>query len=78
MAGWRESLRKRTGMITVEIILQFSLRGRRKKEVGGRGGEKSAKAGKRKVSPVLSLPNSPPFSPPPYPLPLSTPATQAN
>ena len=67
-------------MITVEIILQFSLRGRRKKEVrgGGGGGEKSAKAGKRKVSPVLSLPNSPPFSPPPYPLPLSTPATQAN
>ena len=68
MAGWRESLRKRTGMITVEIILQFSLRGQ----------EKSAKAGKRKVSPVLSLPNPHPFSPPPYPLPLSTPATQAN
>ena len=68
MARWRESLRKRTGMITVEIILQFSLRGQKK----------SAKAGQRKVSPVLSLPNPSPFSPPPYPLPLSTPATQAN
>ena len=55
-------------MITVEIILQFSLRGQKK----------SAKAGQRKVSPVLSLPNPSPFSPPPYPLPLSTPATQAN
>lgn len=59
MAGWRESLRKRTGMITVEIILQFSLRGQKK----------SAKAGKRKVSPVLSLPKLSPFSllPIPYP-----------
>ena len=40
-----------------------SLRGRRKKG-RGRGKEKSAK-------------NPPPFSLPPYPLPLSTPATQA-
>ena len=63
-------------MTTVEVILQFSLRGRRKK--GGGEGEKNAKAGKRKVSPFPSLPNPPPFSLPPYPLPLSTPATQAN
>ena len=40
----------------------------------GEGREKSAKVGKRKGS---SFPNPPPFSIPPYPLPLSTPATQA-
>ena len=66
-------------MTTVEIILQFSLRGRRKKGKGERReGEKSAKAGKRKVSPFPSLPNPPTFSLPPYRLPLSAPATQAN
>ena len=57
MAGWRESLRKRTGMITVEIILQFSLRGRRKKEVGGgggRGGEKRESGKKESESRSLS------------------------
>ena len=37
MAGWRESLRKRTGMITVEIILQFSLRGQKKARKRGKG-----------------------------------------
>ena len=58
-----------------------SLRGRRKKGRGtgrGRGGgkKKSAKAGKRKVPYPLS-PTPLLFSLPPYPLPLSTPATQA-
>ena len=70
MAGWRESLRKRTGMITVEIILQFSLRGRRKKEVGGRGGgRKARKREKGKWVPFSLSPIPLPFPllPIPYP-----------
>lgn len=41
-------------MITVEIILQFSLRGRRKKEVGGSGGEKRESGKKESESRSLS------------------------
>ena len=58
------------------ITLFSSLRGRRKK---GRGREKSTKEGKGKGA-FPSLPYSPPlpFSLFPYPLPVSTPATQAS
>ena len=48
---------------------------------GGRGGEKSAKEEKGKGASPLPSPLPPtalPFSLFPYPLPLSTPATQAN
>ena len=64
-------------MTTVEIILQFSLRGRRKKGGGGGGGEKR-ESGQKESESLPSLPNPPPFPLPPYPLPLLAPATQAN
>ena len=56
----------------IGFLADASLRGRRKKGRGrGWGREKSAKEGKRGKE------NLPLFSLPPYPLPLSTPATQA-
>ena len=56
-----------------------SLRGRREKGRGLGGGRKARKRGTGKGSrrPLPSLPNPPLFFLPPYPLPLSTPATQA-
>ena len=56
-----------------------SLCGRRQKGRGRGGGRKARKKGKGKGSrrPLPSPPNPPLFFLPPYPLPLSTPATQA-
>ena len=73
MAGWRESLRKRTGMTTVEIILQFSLRGKRKNEGGGWGGRRWGRKARKRVkgkwvpSPLSPIPLPFPFLPIPYP-----------
>ena len=59
-------------VLTENFITLSSLRGRHKKVRGG-GGRKVRK----QKGPLPSLPNLPPFSLPPYPLPLSTPVTQA-
>ena len=63
MAGWRESLRKRTGMNTVEIILQFSLRGRRKKGWGVGGGGEKRESGQKESESLPLSPQSPSLFP---------------
>ena len=68
MAGWRESLRKKTGMTTVEIILQFKKSGAK----SGGGGERGRQArkrgkGKRVPSSLSPIPLPFPFLPIPYP-----------
>ena len=75
----QKTLQGKIASNTIHLFQTFrvhSLRGRRKK--GREEGRKTSAKGKKEGSAVYSLsPQSPlPFSLPPYPLPVSTPATQ--